>query len=292
MADEQPHSLLLRGAEGWGRRRDGGPRLWALTLSLALHVGVLLLAGDWFMREPLEIEVPFVVSLVVPGPEIENAREEPARMTPERQPESPALTSAGESPEPGGTGDPEAPVLEETPPPPVPPEVIEPAPGDSVGGSGEQPRRLRRDVVGEATERLLAQLDTIVPLPLSLAPPVRRPAPEPARGRTIGATAGIEGPLGQRGVLYLENPPYPSRGREEGIEAQVRLRFWVSAAGGVVRIEALRKSGYPEFESLARGAVSRWRFEPLPPGDERTEWGEVRIRWGFPLVPTPAEGGS
>jgi protein TonB len=290
MAAAQPQGGLLRDAGPWRARRDGGPRLWALTFSLALHVGVLFLAGDWLTREPLELEAPFIVSLVVPGPEIESEVEAPAQAVPQRQLESLPATDAGEAPDPGGPGVPEAPLLTEGPPPPVPPEIVEPAAGDSAAGPAEAPpQRQRRDVVGEATARLLAQTDSVAPLPLSLAPPVRTPAPEPAPGRTIGATAGIEGPVGQRGVLYLENPPYPARMRAEGIEAEVRLRFWVSAAGGVVRIEAQQKSGYAEFESLAREAVSRWRFQPLPPGDERTEWGEVRIQWGFPLVPSAGE---
>ena len=33
--------------------------------------------------------------------------------------------------------------------------------------------------------------------------------------------------------------------------------------------QAVRKSAYPEFESLARESLARWRFEPLPRGQER-----------------------
>ncbi len=137
----------------------------------------------------------------------------------------------------------------------------------------------RMDIAGDASMRLLEQMTDVAQLPRTVTP--ERANTPTSRDSVLrpGSSAGIEGDLGERGLLYYENPIYPDWAREGGIEAEVRFRFWVSSAGHVVRIQAVRKCAYPELESLARQALAQWLFEPLPRGEDKEEWGEVPIIW-------------
>jgi TonB family protein len=266
----------------YGRRESG--RIWWFVASLLLHGALLLFASGWIEPARLSTERPFIVSLVSPAPEAEAAEREVPVSEGERPPEEPAPAVLVEeelrAPH-GEQGVPEAPQLDATPEPPVPTPLMEPALGESTGGETGTPERRRRDVAAEMAQRLLARIDTLGRLPLVV--PARSPeeSSESIPGVAPGSAAGITGPLGKRGLLYPEYPDFPAWAEEEGVDAAVRFKFWVSAAGNVVRIEVLTKSGYPEFETLARQALSRWRFEALPRGDEREEFGEVRIIWGF-----------
>jgi len=275
---------LLPPGRAWSHRRRSRTGIWTLILSLALHVGLLFLSTGWLDTRAIETEAPFVVSLVPPGQDAVATAESVTG------PPAAAITApveAAEPPaaaEPEAAGEPEATVVELPPEPEVEPErVREPAAGESLAPQPGTVGRVRRDVAGELTAQLLTQLDTLPELPRAVDAPAARPS-TPAAGERTGAMAGIEGPLGERGLVYLEDPPYPAWARSAGIEAEIRFRFWVSPAGHVTRIRALRKSGHPGFEPLARESLARWRFDPLPPGHERTEYGDVRIVWGFPTA--------
>lgn len=269
---------LLVPEDRWEHRRGEGARIWAITLSILLHAGLLYLAGNWIGQHRLRtVEAPFVVNLVVPAPvarELPRPREEATAET-----SSPPIARLEEVVPEVGAGIPAAPLLEPVPEPPITPPLREPQRGESTAAEAGVIREARRDVAGEASKRLLEQMDTLSWLPLAPAP---RRSPTESRkqpGMHPGAVAGIEGPLGKRGLVYFEKPSYPQWARQAGIEAQVRFRFWVSSQGNVFRILALKKSAYPELESLARQALARWRFEPLPRGEEREEWGEVPFVW-------------
>jgi periplasmic protein TonB len=272
---------LLADSAAWEHRRGGGRTWWALLISLLLHGGVLYFADDLLSGEPLRtVPAPFLVSLLPPEPEA------PAREVAEAAPETteqtaPTIAEAIPEPvEPTADGDPEAALLAPREPDEIVPEDLEQPPrGDSSRVAHDPPVRVRRDVAGEAVRQLIEEIEAAVPVPRSWdeAGEGEEPAAEQILPR--GASAGIEGPLGERGLLYVEYPPCPAWAQEAGIETDVRFRFWVSPAGHVIRVRAIRKSAYPEFESLAREALSRWRFEPLPRGAERDEWGEVPIMW-------------
>ena len=272
---------LLLGERRWGDHRGGETaRIWAIMISLLLHVGLLYWAGGWLGMQRLRtLDSPFVVSLVAPEQPVVTREVPPVREADAAPTEAHTMPAAEVTPPDGGPGVPEAPVLDETPPPPITPPVTEPVRGETTKVEPELAPPPRRDVAGEATRQLFEQLDELPATPRTLPPIERTGEGEPIVTARPGRTAGIEGPLGERGLLYSEDPPYAEWARVAGIEAEVRFRFWVSSEGNVIRILAIRKSGYPEFESLARAALARWRFEPLPRGQNREEWGEVPIIW-------------
>ncbi len=264
------------------RRRDRGghgPRLWALACSLALHAGLLYLASDWVARQALRTPPrAFVVNLVVPLPEsAPDESPEPPRPEPVA---TPARRSPAEPMPPGqpGRGVPHAPRLEPAAEPPVALELPVPVRGESTQAPEAVAAPPQPDAAESMAERLLEQLEAVA-VPRSLGEVERRDVARPEPARRLGSAAGITGELGQRGLLYMEQPEYAEWGRRAGVEAQVRFRFWVSADGHVVRIQAVRKSAYPEFESVARAALARWRFEALPRGQSHEEWGEVPFKY-------------
>ncbi len=276
MVRSNQESLLLP-SRRWHDRTSQGRRFWALLISIGIHVALLYFASDWIERSPLRTPAsPFLVNLISAPPR-EEPTEAPASPQPEAARPQAARPAANLEPEAvAGPGVPDAPALEPEPQPEPPPSpVVEPVRGDSAADAQAEAEPPRPDVVGDVTRRLLEEMERLADAPRSLG---ARPAPADRRERPaqrLGSAAGITGDLGERGLLYLEQPAYAEWGRRMGVEAEVRFRFWVSAAGYVVRIQTIRKSAYPEFESLAREALSRWRFEPLPRGQEREEWGEV-----------------
>jgi len=266
-------------ARGRRDRGEHGPRLWAFACSLALHAALLYLASDWVARQALRTPPrAFVVNLVMPVPEAAQT-EAPDRPRPAPA-ESPARRSPTEPIPPGrpGRGVTEAPRLQPTPEPPAALELPVPARGESTRAPEAiaAPREL--DAAESMAERLLEEME-MAAVPRSLGEAERSEVTRREPARRLGSAAGITGELGQRGLLYMEQPPYAEWGRRMGVEADVRFRFWVSAEGHVVRILAVKKSAYPEFESLARVALARWRFEPLPRGQGHEEWGEVPFRY-------------
>lgn len=268
--------------ERWDHRQGHTARSWGFGLSILVHIVFFYFAGDWLESSRLTgSETPFVVNLVAPVIQEEPSTPVPEEKVVEAVAQEPAPTAMEETPAESSIGVSEAMPLEPEPIFEDPGDLLEPEPilGDTVALALEPVKIIRRDVAGETTERLLEQMNPAPQLPASVTsqlPVTREQAPS---GSRTGAEAGIEGPLGKRGLIYFEFPEYPDWAEAAGIETEVRFRFWVSPAGNVIRILTLRKSAYPETESLAKDALSRWRFEPLPRGAERDEWGEVPIKW-------------
>lgn len=76
----------------------------------------------------------------------------------------------------------------------------------------------------------------------------------------------IHGALKDRPVDHQEIPEYPEWARKRGIESSVQFQFSVTADGRVKdTIEVVKGTGYPELDELARRALLRWIFSPLPP---------------------------
>ncbi|MNY68806.1 Gram-negative bacterial tonB protein [compost metagenome] len=58
------------------------------------------------------------------------------------------------------------------------------------------------------------------------------------------------------------------------------LRVWVSARGGVSRVEVVKLSGTPELDKRAMEALKKWKFAPLPDEIEPvTQWGEITLHY-------------
>lgn len=254
-------------------RRDRDSWLPVLV-SIALHAAVL-----WWLTGKLEaslpqIQSPFVVDLVtemesehsdlqsgqgrveeIPGEG--RVPEEPQRTEEPTTAEEPsASTEAATQP-----ADPQSLTGEE---------LVDPAPDEVIPERSES-------ILEVFQESLLSRSEPVLDVPAD-----RR---ESSRGGgsgvpgALGSAAGITGPLGERSLLHMELPDYPSWARRQGIEAAVRFRFWVSPEGHVIRIETKRRCAYPELESSGREALLRWVFAALPYGELREEWGEVSILW-------------
>jgi protein TonB len=104
------------------------------------------------------------------------------------------------------------------------------------------------------------------------------PSGNEASGRA-GERLGVKGPLASRGVLYCEFPDYPEWAQKKGIEARVKLKFWVEPDGDVDEVVAVKR-GYMQLDNLAVQALKRWRFEPLPPGQGRArQWGTIEMNF-------------
>lgn len=89
----------------------------------------------------------------------------------------------------------------------------------------------------------------------------------------------ITGPLSSRKVVSTAVPDYPAWARARNIEADVAIRFNVSAAGEVrPQTVVERTSGYPELDKLALEAIKKWQFSRLAQGGE-DQWGVVTFRF-------------
>ncbi|MBI4345963.1 MAG: energy transducer TonB [Elusimicrobia bacterium] len=89
----------------------------------------------------------------------------------------------------------------------------------------------------------------------------------------------IEGPLASRRLVYYEVPAFPDWLGSQGVgEAEVRIKFYVDAAGEVlpdIRIETT--SGYGRLDRLAIESLRKWKFEPAS-GAGR-QWGIITFRF-------------
>ena len=102
-----------------------------------------------------------------------------------------------------------------------------------------------------------------------------REGPIPEEGEDEEFT--LTGPVARRDVLRRVYPEYPRWAQERGIEGSLKLRFWVSPAGMVERVELESTSGYPEMDSRAIEAMKKWIFEP--DDSEEMQWGTITIKY-------------
>lgn len=91
----------------------------------------------------------------------------------------------------------------------------------------------------------------------------------------------ISGPLEKRTVLAATVPPYPAWAKEQNIEANVVLRFYVDPAGRVLpNLFVTQTSGYAALDQLCKDHVQQWLFGPLPAAEKQSDqWGEITIRF-------------
>lgn len=90
----------------------------------------------------------------------------------------------------------------------------------------------------------------------------------------------IFGPIVNRSIVYSEIPDYPDWARVRGIEAEVRMKFWVEPTGEVVNIDVIQKSGYLQLDLLAKNSLAKWKFTPLEANvPQIKQWGEIVVRF-------------
>ncbi len=254
-------------------RDDATARLIAISVSLAVHAALIAFSGGWLEPERMRSEAPMIVSLVDLPEETRQSEHTTRSGTGRRGPKAetgrePEEAQAGGQPKESAVGQQsrlESEVEAQKPP---------------AGGVGsERSNQQGTGRLDELAQRLLARTDSLGRLPSQFDVEVAALAASGAAARVRGASAGIEGPLGERGLLRCEYPRYPEWAERSGVEAEVRYRFWVSPEGAVVRISAIRKPPYPSFDELGREALSHWLFEPITGSGAKEEWGEVTFIW-------------
>jgi len=98
-------------------------------------------------------------------------------------------------------------------------------------------------------------------------------------GQPTGQVAG-------RKVISWPKPPERYKGTEGG---SVVIKFWVDPAGSVIKVEVSKKSGNPGLDRIAEELVEQIRFEALPKNvQQRTQWGEIPVN--FELTRTQGQG--
>ena len=61
-------------------------------------------------------------------------------------------------------------------------------------------------------------------------------------------------------------PAYPEAAREDGLHGLVQVQVQLDAAGQVLAVHWLRRSGVPVLDQAARDTVRHWRFLPARQG--------------------------
>jgi protein TonB len=90
----------------------------------------------------------------------------------------------------------------------------------------------------------------------------------------------IFGPIVNRSIVYSEIPDYPDWAKRQGIESEVRMKFWVEPSGEVVNIDVIQKSGYLRLDLLAKNSLAKWKFTPLDSKvPQIKQWGEIIVRF-------------
>ncbi|HSH69963.1 MAG TPA: energy transducer TonB [Deferrisomatales bacterium] len=85
----------------------------------------------------------------------------------------------------------------------------------------------------------------------------------------------IEGPVGKERQVVTQPPPPSVVIRHS---AAVHLKFFVSPRGEVVRAEPITR-GDAELDRAALAYIKQFRFNALPHGDQREQWGTIRLRF-------------
>ncbi len=89
----------------------------------------------------------------------------------------------------------------------------------------------------------------------------------------------ISGPLADRKILKAAAPRYPAWAKNQGVEADVVVRFYVSADGHVLdRMIIERTSGYRRLDELCMKTLKKMLFAPLDSGDQ-VEWGFITFHF-------------
>ncbi len=93
---------------------------------------------------------------------------------------------------------------------------------------------------------------------------------------TQKSSAEIFGPAAKRGLVSTVLPAYPEWAQKQGIETEVKLKFWVTPIGKVKEVETIGSSGYYRLNQLAVSTMKNWIFEKLDPRlPQIDQWGEI-----------------
>ncbi len=206
------------------RQRRNRGLAWAVGISAALHVAVVVSILEWPELLPSPPPPPpdqeATVEVVMGDSAEANGAEAPAPVTPPVPATVPVPQQAPAEPAPPP---PQAPEPTAEAPPPVP--ATPPTPTPSARLSWQATSLLGNGTVG---------------------------ASEIVGDRLRRAE-------GDRGNIPPGYPPESSRLGEQGV---VLLRMLIGADGLVQAVQVLQTSGYPRLDQTARTAIARWRFTP------------------------------
>lgn len=110
------------------------------------------------------------------------------------------------------------------------------------------------------------------------AVPKSRSKEEPATLQISKERVKITGPLSSRKVLKYFVPEYPAWARDRNIEADVAIRFTVSAGGDVLGAVVERTSGYSALDKSAMEELKKWKFSRIS-SKEQDQWGVITFRF-------------
>jgi TonB family protein len=91
------------------------------------------------------------------------------------------------------------------------------------------------------------------------------------------AGVDIEGPAGDRGLVYRQQADYPEWAQEKDIEGNVQIKFWVDPDGKIALTSLLGSSGFPELDVYAEQIFRKWLFEPVK--TDKQAWGIITFRF-------------
>jgi len=270
------------------------PRLLvvALVASAVLHTALLLVPG-LRLRLPIYRETLVEVQVVAPA-EVSPPKPAPTPVpAPPPPPEPAAAPPAPPAPTaPAPLADAAATILEQALAPATAPPAVAPPPlqlprreldlpgAATIAWTPPPPRAATPPPQGavfrppnalpagpdQQQARLLAEAllrDLAAPREQAVQPLVAPPALE------------IEGPVGQEREVVVRPPPPLVAIRHS---ADVRLKFFVSPRGEVLRAEPLTR-GDAALDQAARAYILQFRFSPLPAGDQREQWGTIHVRF-------------
>jgi len=87
------------------------------------------------------------------------------------------------------------------------------------------------------------------------------------------STEKIEGPIGERKLVYKEKIQYPKWAEKKGIEGNIKIKFWVTPDGRICETEIITSSGYPELDFYTMNKFRKYLFEPI--NKNKKVWGVI-----------------
>ena len=83
----------------------------------------------------------------------------------------------------------------------------------------------------------------------------------------------IEGPIGERKLIYKEPIEYPDWAEKNSIEGNIKIKFWVKADGKISETEIITSSGYPELDVYTMNKFMKYLFQPINKNED--VWGII-----------------
>ncbi|MCK9265797.1 energy transducer TonB [bacterium] len=94
---------------------------------------------------------------------------------------------------------------------------------------------------------------------------------------TRKTTLEIEGLAGGRQLIYRQEVEYPQWAQREGIEGNIKIKFWVNPEGKITSAGINSSSGHPELDLYITESFRNWLFEPVK--TDKQVWGIITFRF-------------